>query len=124
MDKKIMNKGLFYSSNFDKYFTPEKAGWYVQYKTESGDYDAIRVDRKPINNEDALLMLQEINKDELWDVCFFDEVKKDFKKFLVIGHARHGKDTFAEILEEVFGLKFKSSSQAAVDIFIYDALKK
>lgn len=123
MDKKIMNKGLFYSSNFDKYFTPEKAGWYVQYKTESGDYDAIRVDRKPINNEDALLMLQEINKDELWDVCFFDEVKKDFKKFLVIGHARHGKDTFAEILEEVFGLKFKSSSQAAVDIFIYDALK-
>lgn len=47
----------------------------------------------------------------------------NFRKFLVIGHMRHGKDTFAEILEEVFGLKFQSSSQAAADIFIYDDLK-
>ena len=44
-------------------------------------------------------------------------------KLLVLGHARHGKDTFAEILNEQFGLKFKSSSQAAADIFLYDALK-
>lgn len=49
--------------------------------------------------------------------------KKEFKKFLVIGHARHAKDTFAEILEEVYGLKFISSSQAAADIFLYEALK-
>lgn len=46
-----------------------------------------------------------------------------FRKFLVIGHARHGKDTFAEILGEAFGLKFQSSSQSAADIFIYDELK-
>lgn len=44
-------------------------------------------------------------------------------KMLIIGHARHGKDSFAEILGENFGLKFKSSSQAAADIFLYDALK-
>jgi dephospho-CoA kinase len=45
------------------------------------------------------------------------------KKILIIAHARHGKDTFAELLNEMFGLKFKSSSQAAADIFIFDALK-
>lgn len=46
-----------------------------------------------------------------------------FKRLLIIGHARHGKDTFAEILEEHYGLKFVSSSQAAADIFIFDELK-
>jgi hypothetical protein len=126
MSKEIMSQGLFYSSNFDKYFTPEKAGWYVQYKTESGDSGAIRVERKPKDNADALSMLQDIEHHESWEVCFFDEVKEkqyNFRKFLVIGHARHGKDTFAEILEAEFGLKFESSSQSAANIFIYDELK-
>lgn len=36
---------------------------------------------------------------------------------------RHGKDTFAELMGEYYGLKFQSSSQAAADIFIYDTLK-
>jgi len=45
-------------------------------------------------------------------------------KLLIIGNARHGKDTFAELLNELFGLKFISSSQAAADIFIYDTLKE
>ena len=44
-------------------------------------------------------------------------------RLLIIGHMRHGKDTFAEILNEQFGLKFISSSQACADIFIYDSLK-
>jgi dephospho-CoA kinase len=44
-------------------------------------------------------------------------------KLLIIGSARHGKDSMAEILQEYFNLKFKSSSQAAADIFIYDVLK-
>ncbi len=44
-------------------------------------------------------------------------------KLLIIGHMRHGKDTFAEILRDNFGLKFISSSQAAADIFIYEELK-
>ena len=44
-------------------------------------------------------------------------------KLLIIGHARHGKDTVAEFINSNFGLTFKSSSQAAADIFIYDTLK-
>lgn len=44
-------------------------------------------------------------------------------KLLVIGHKRHGKDTFAEVLRDSVGLTFMSSSQAAADIFIYDKLK-
>jgi hypothetical protein len=44
-------------------------------------------------------------------------------RFLVLGHCRHGKDSFAEIMNEVYCLKFKSSSQAAADIFLYDTLK-
>lgn len=44
-------------------------------------------------------------------------------KLLIIGNARHGKDTFAELLREYYGLTFMSSSQAASDIFLYDLLK-
>lgn len=44
-------------------------------------------------------------------------------KLLIIGHARHGKDTCAEILRDNFGLNFKSSSERAAEIFIYNELK-
>lgn len=44
-------------------------------------------------------------------------------KILIIGHAGHGKDTFANILFDLYGLNFKSSSFAAAEIFIYDILK-
>jgi dephospho-CoA kinase len=47
----------------------------------------------------------------------------NFPKLLIIGSARWGKDTLAELLNEHFGLKFKSSSLAAAEIFLYDALK-
>lgn len=39
-------------------------------------------------------------------------------KVLVLGHGRHGKDTFAEML----GITFESSSQSALDIFLFDVL--
>lgn len=45
-------------------------------------------------------------------------------KILIIGHGRHGKDTLAELLKVHSGLSFKSSSLAAAEIFIYDALKE
>ena len=45
------------------------------------------------------------------------------KKLLILGNMRHGKDSFAELLNKHFGLTFKSSSQAATDIFLYDTLK-
>lgn len=50
--------------------------------------------------------------------------KTSLPKLLIIGAARWGKDTMAEILEEEFGYLFKSSSLAASEIFIYDELKK
>lgn len=46
------------------------------------------------------------------------------KKLLIIGSARHGKDTVAEFLNELFGYKFESSSVAAARIFLYDKLKE
>ena len=42
---------------------------------------------------------------------------------LIIGHARHGKDTLAEIWDEVYGLRHQNSSMMCARIFIYDALK-
>ena len=44
-------------------------------------------------------------------------------KILVIGAARWGKDSLAEILNQEFGYTFESSSQAAANIFLYDLLK-
>ena len=48
---------------------------------------------------------------------------KNNKKLLIIGHMRHGKDTVAEMIEEFTGMSFKSSSEMAAEIFIYDELK-
>jgi len=45
-------------------------------------------------------------------------------KLLIIGHNRHGKDTVAEFIEEFTGMSFKSSSEMAAEIFIYDELKE
>jgi len=44
------------------------------------------------------------------------------KKLLIIGHARHGKDTAAEILNQHFGLTFKSSSECAAENFLFDIM--
>lgn len=42
---------------------------------------------------------------------------------LLLGSARHGKDTVAQMLKDCYGLTFKGSSEAAAEIFLYDALK-
>lgn len=44
-------------------------------------------------------------------------------RICIIGHARHGKDTVAEIIHKHTGLTFLSSSMASAQIFIYDLLK-
>ena len=49
-------------------------------------------------------------------------MKKQYK-ILIIGHMRHGKDTVAEFIEDFTGMSFKSSSEMASEIFIYDELK-
>jgi dephospho-CoA kinase len=45
------------------------------------------------------------------------------KKILILGNARHGKDTVAELFNKHYNITFLSSSQAALDIFLYDKLK-
>jgi hypothetical protein len=45
-------------------------------------------------------------------------------KLMILGSARHGKDSMAEILRDEFGMTFESSSQAASDIFLYDLMKE
>lgn len=43
-------------------------------------------------------------------------------KILILGDARHGKDTVAGFLNEDYGYTFASSSEKALDIFLYDIL--
>jgi len=43
--------------------------------------------------------------------------------FIIIGDGRHGKDQLAEYLSEVAYVEFSSSSEAALDIFLYNELK-
>lgn len=45
-------------------------------------------------------------------------------KLLIVGHARHGKDTVAQILADGWDFKFQSSSLAAAEIVVYPELKK
>lgn len=45
-------------------------------------------------------------------------------KILVIGYARHGKDTVCEILRDEFGYKFDSSSNFCMKAFIFEGLSK
>lgn len=46
------------------------------------------------------------------------------QKILILGDARHGKDTLAELLNKLFGFDFIGSSQMALDIFLYDKLNE
>lgn len=51
-------------------------------------------------------------------MCFFGK-----KGLYLIGCARWGKDTVADILKDTLGLRIESSSHVAMRAFIYDALK-
>lgn len=45
------------------------------------------------------------------------------KKILILGSARHGKDTFAEFLREFANCSFSSSGEFANNLFIFDKLE-
>jgi hypothetical protein len=44
------------------------------------------------------------------------------KKILIIGHKRHGKGTLSSLIQNMYGFSSKSSSEAALDIFLFDVL--
>lgn len=44
-------------------------------------------------------------------------------KILIMGHMRSGKDTLGELFNKNFGMTFKSSSEMANEIFLYNQLK-
>jgi hypothetical protein len=44
-------------------------------------------------------------------------------KILILGHARHGKDELASILQKKYNLTFKSSSETCNELFIYETLR-
>lgn len=43
-------------------------------------------------------------------------------KLMVMGYARHGKDTVCELLRDRYGFSFESSSYAAARLVVYPAL--
>ena len=46
------------------------------------------------------------------------------KKYIILGQKRSGKDSFAEILFETYGITYSSSSDASNKIFLFDILKE
>jgi hypothetical protein len=44
-------------------------------------------------------------------------------KLMVIGYARHGKDTVCELLQQQYNYSFQSSSMFCAELFIYETLK-
>lgn len=45
------------------------------------------------------------------------------KKFIIFGHAQHGKDAACKYLQDTFGLSYKSSSLFACEKFLFDEMK-
>ena len=43
-------------------------------------------------------------------------------KILILGDMRSGKDTLGELLNKYFGMTFKSSSEMAMELFIFDEI--
>jgi hypothetical protein len=43
----------------------------------------------------------------------------DKPKILILGHGEHGKDTIADIITDLTGLRFESSSRAAAELAVW-----
>lgn len=63
--------------------------------------------------------------DSRWKACANISLVSEPKiKLNILGYKRSGKDSAAEYWRDNFGMTFKSSSLAAAEIFIFDALMK
>jgi hypothetical protein len=66
----------FYDSNTDKKVKPKEKGWYVGYRTASGDVGFVKLDKKPNDNKQAKDILKKLNPDEVYAIIIkFAEVK-------------------------------------------------
>lgn len=54
----------YYDSNTDKSIKPKKVGWYVAYKTKSGDSSAVLVPIKPSDKNHAMTLIKKELPDE------------------------------------------------------------
>ena len=64
----LNKKTSFSDSNIDDYITPKKKGWYVGYRTESGDESYIKVNKEPKNKKEAMKMIKSINSEESYTI--------------------------------------------------------
>lgn len=62
------NVASFYDSNTDKTIRPTEKGWYVGYRTKSGDSGFIKVEKEPKDKQEAKEMIQKINPDEIYSI--------------------------------------------------------
>lgn len=75
----------------------------------------------PYEKEDAIRIAE--NNGLLEHQYTLVEYKAKYK-LLILGDARHGKDTLAEMLCEKADMKFAGSSRTALDIFMMDVLQE
>lgn len=57
------------------------------------------------------------------DLKLLNRAKNKTPRIIVMGHARHGKDTVCEILRDSHGLSFQSASMIAADHIMFPLLK-
>lgn len=63
----------FYNSNYGRYEAPAEKGWFIAYKTESGDSDYVKVDFEPTSEADAeAMLLCVLGYEELFDQIYWD----------------------------------------------------
>lgn len=65
----------FYSSNFDKYMMPQEPGWYISYRINN-DTGFMKVDREPIDFDDAKSMLPEYYTPKFWKYVNSEDIKQ------------------------------------------------
>jgi len=104
-----------------EFFNPEEAIKFYNYLSIEQSSAKLHIektlDTRGFVAYDAYT-LEQIYEHHKYSKEFYNNIN-----LLIIGHARHGKDTVAELLKEYYGINFISSSQACADIFIYNELK-
>jgi|688.fasta_scaffold31063_17 hypothetical protein len=136
-DRKIdFNLSFEYVKNLLEYKTCYYTGAiFTEDGTNARSFDRIDSDKGyvegnvvactiDINGKKANLSFEEIDCLHAKLAKLSSNRKKKMPKILIIGNARHGKDTLAEFFNKHFGMTFKSSSHAANELFIFDKLKE